>query len=107
MCFNCSAKVRTPLNSPVVGTRMVYGRAYVCAIADSKASSRGLRSAVPSLPLSQDLFNPSFRERQVVFVLLQPLVVVLLDEISPAGVDLPGGVLPFLQALVSEKIAQM
>jgi hypothetical protein len=94
-----------PLSSTAVGTPMFHGRAYVCAIADSKATSRGLRSAVSSLPLSQDLFNPSFRERQVVFVLLQPLVVVLLDGIRPAGVNLAGGVLAFLQALVPKKIA--
>ena len=43
----------------------------------------------------------------MIFILLQPLGVILLDGVSPAGVDLSGCVLPFLQALVSKKIAQM
>src|SRR5215472_11637379 len=43
----------------------------------------------------------------MVFILLKPLVVILLDGISPAGVNLTCGVLAFLQALVSKKIAQM
>lgn len=43
----------------------------------------------------------------MVFILLQPLVIVLLDGIRPARVNLTRGVFPFLQALVSKKIAQM
>jgi hypothetical protein len=59
------------------------------------------------LALPQNLLNSAFRKWQMVFILLQPLVVILLDGISPAGVNLTCGVLAFLQALMSEKIAQM
>ena len=55
----------------------------------------------------QYLFDPCFREWQMIFVLLQPLVVILFDGVGPASVDLAGCVLPFFEAAVSEHIAQV
>ena len=43
----------------------------------------------------------------MVFVLLQPLVVVLFNSIGPASIDLTGRVLPFFKPLVPKNIAQM
>src|SRR5512140_2375134 len=60
-----------------------------------------------SLVIFEDLFNPRLGERQMVFVLFEPLPIILLDGISPVGVDLSGGVLPFLQPLMSKQIAQV
>ena len=43
----------------------------------------------------------------MIFILLQPLVVILLDGVSPAVVNLARGVLAFFQALMSKKVAEM
>ena len=37
----------------------------------------------------------------MVFILLQPLVVVLFDGIGPASINLAGGALPFLESLMA------
>lgn len=43
----------------------------------------------------------------MVFILLQPQEIILLDRISPAGINLSGGVFVFLQPLVSKKITEV
>jgi hypothetical protein len=43
----------------------------------------------------------------MIFILLQPLVIVLLNGVYPAGVNLACGVLAFLQPLVSKEITEV
>lgn len=63
------------------------------------------RNVLPGT-LVQNLLNLLSGYRQFIHMVAQPLGEIPFDDFTPAGVDLPGGILPFLQSTVAEHVAE-